>query len=299
MRRVKRSRRPARSRGRSRRTQRPWWDIGGWHTRWYSQLWPWRRRLTLASAGLTAVGTLVGMMIWADRADVPARASSAIRAGVADMSRQVGFSIREVFVSGRKEAARQQLLDALDVRLGDPILFFDPEESRQRLLQLGWIGEARIERRLPDTIMIFLTERTPLAIWQNDKRFVLVDKDGAVIGPDGLDRYRHLKIIVGDDAPKHAARLLAMLGDEPDLMKRVTHAIWVSGRRWNIRIDDAIDVRLPANDPDAAWRNFAVMERKHGLLRREISAVDLRVPGRMTVRTNQKPAKAAQRDERT
>ena len=296
MRRVKPTQRKRRSTSRRRPAARaPWLRLPSWRL----DISGAHRRLVLAGGGLAAALAVIGGLYWTDRANIPARIATATQEAVVDMTLWAGFSVREVYVSGRKEADRNALLEALEMRVGDPILFFDTERARDRVMKLGWIGDARIERRLPDTVRVFLDEREPAAIWQRNKRFVLVDNAGAVIGPEGLERYRHLKIIVGEDAPKHAAALLAMLESDPEMMQRVTHAVWVSGRRWNIRIEDAIDIRLPAEDPETAWRKLTELEREFGLLRRDITAVDLRVPDRLTVRRDKKPASAARHDGQT
>ncbi len=296
MRRVRKARRTTATRRRTRRQNTLWDRIA---ERFHFEMTPGRRWLMYGTGALTAVGVMIGGILWASGVDLPGRIANAARTAVADVTMWAGFSVREVYVAGRKEATRSQLLDALQTRVGEPILFFDPDGARQRLEDLGWVAEARIERRLPDTILVYLTEREPVAIWQKNKRFLLVDKGGAIIGSQGLDRYRDLKIIIGDTAPKHAAALLAMLAAEPEMMERVTHAVWVSGRRWNIRIEDSIDIRLPAENPESAWRKLSELEKEHGLLKRDISAVDLRIPDKMTVRMNRKPTAAAHRGDQT
>ncbi len=280
-----------------RRARRRWPDLRFWE--WLPQNSVWRRRLTLASGGLTVLAVLLGGMYWFNQADIPSRMAAAIRTATIDATKWAGFSVRAVYVEGRKESSREQLIGALNLAIGDSIFEFDPAEAQSRLEKLGWVAEARIERHLPDAIHIYLKERKPIAIWQRKKKFVLVDKSGAVIGQEGLSRYGDLKIIVGDGAPAHAADLLSMMEAAPKMMERVTHAVWVGGRRWNIRMEDAIDIRMPAENPENAWRKLTEMEREFGLLKRDIIAVDLRIPDRMTVRKNPRKAKISKTDGRT
>ena len=129
-----------------------------------------------------------------------------------------------------------------------------------------------------------------MAIWQHDGTFVLVDGTGAEIGTQGLDRYTHLKVIVGKDAPLHAPDLLDILATAPPLRKRGRAAIWVSGRRWNLRLDDGIDIRLPEENAQAAWTRLATLERDRQLLNQDIIAVDLRIRDRLVVRRRSDPA---------
>jgi cell division protein FtsQ len=215
------------------------------------------------------------------------------------MTLAMGFSVKEVYVADRKETARPELLRALGTKIGDPILFFDADAARSRLTQIGWIDDVRVERRLPNRIVVVLKERQPIAIWQHEKKFLLVDRNGTVIGPKAPGQHRDLKVIIGKNAPEHAAELMAMLKHEPEMMQRVTHATWVSGRQWNIRIENAIDVKLPAENPEAAWRKLSDMEREFRVLQRDITTVDLRIPEKTTVRVNGKSETIANRDNQT
>ena len=92
-------------------------------------------------------------------------------------------------------------------------------------------------------------------------------------------------MLVGDDAPLHAAALIDMLARDPDLAARVRAAVRVGQRRWNLQVDKAIDVRLPEEDADAAWAKLGELERKNRILSRDIEAVDLRLPDRLIVQT--------------
>jgi cell division protein FtsQ len=83
-----------------------------------------------------------------------------------------------------------------------------------------------------------------------------------------------------------------MLGREPALAARVTAAVRVDDRRWNLRIDDSIEVLLPEENPDAAWAQLAAFERRNNLLKRDVQRVDLRLPGRLVVRVNAPPPAA-------
>jgi cell division protein FtsQ len=150
-----------------------------------------------------------------------------------------------------------------------------------------------IERRLPDTLYVRLVEREPLALWQHGGKIELIDRTGAVIPVARLDRFAKLPMVVGEDAASHAAELLAMLASEPDLAARVTAAVRVGGRRWNLRIDNAIDVLLPADDPAVAWADLARLERSSAIIKRDVQAIDMRLPDRLVVRVAPEPPKEA------
>ena len=206
--------------------------------------------------------------------------------GLLAMTADFGLSVQEVLVTGRNETAAPDMLAAIDVQRGTPILAVDPEAVRQRLKKLAWVRDARVERRLPGVISIAIEERVPMALWQRGGKLVLVDRDGAVVLRSGLDRFRHLVTLVGDDAPKGAQELLSLLATEPQLERRVTAAIRVGERRWNLQMDNGIDVRLPETDIAAAWTQLAQLERDQKVLGRDVVTIDLRLPDRFVIRVS-------------
>jgi cell division protein FtsQ len=205
----------------------------------------------------------------------------------------LGLRVADIRVEGRQTTDRDTILAALGARTGTPILAVDPARAKEQLESLPWVRSAVIERRLPDTLYVRLVEREPLALWQHGGKIELIDRTGTVIPVTRLDRFAKLPMVVGEDAASHAAELLAMLASEPDLAARVTAAVRVGARRWNLRIDDAIDVLLPADEPAAAWADLARFERSSAILKRDVQAIDLRLPDRLVVRVAPEPPKEA------
>jgi len=254
--------------------------------------WPkWLRPAALALAAVSVLGAggYSAFEIW--RAGVISATADRLGRGFLYMTADLGLSVQDVTVTGRNETAAADMLAAIDVQRGTPILSVDPEAVRQRLKRLSWVRDARVERRLPGVIAIAIEERVPMALWQRSGKLVLVDREGAIILRSGLDRFRHLITLVGDDAPKGAPELLALLSTEPQLERRVNAAIRVGERRWNLQMDNGIDVRLPENDVAAAWAQLAHLEREQKVLGRDVVTIDLRLPDRFVIRVSPDQAK--------
>ena len=251
----------------------------------------WLRPALYATASISLFGAIAGTGYWVWATGAVSRMTTAVETAVIDGTLQAGLAVDEILVEGRMETTKGQLLRTLGVRRGDPILTFDTEAARKRLIKLGWVADAIVERHLPDTVFVRIKERKAMAVWQRKGSLVLIDRDGVVIGTQGLNQYTHLKIIVGDDAPRHTPALLDMLSIAPPLMKRVRAAIWVGGRRWNLQLDDGIDIRLPEDNPQMAWTRLATLERNQQLLSQDIIAVDLRIQDRLVVRRRGDTAK--------
>ncbi|HUC70112.1 MAG TPA: FtsQ-type POTRA domain-containing protein [Stellaceae bacterium] len=210
-----------------------------------------------------------------------------------EASAALGLRVADIRVEGRETTDRETILDALGAHPGTPILAVDPVRAKQQLESLPWVRSALIERRLPDTIYVHLVEREPMALWQHGGKVELIDRSGAVIPVARLDRFAKLPMVVGENAASHAAELLAMLSSEPGLFARVTAAVDVGGRRWNLRIDNTIDVLLPSDDPAAAWADLARLQRDSAILQRDVQAIDMRLPDRLVVRVAPEPPKDA------
>jgi len=199
-------------------------------------------------------------------------------------SANAGYALSTLEVEGRKETPKDDIMLALGAMKGDPILDIDLEAARQRIVDLPWVTSAVVERRLPGTLRVTLTEAEPLALWQRKGDFYLVSSTGDVLAVKDVARFGKLPVIIGEAAPQKAGDLFAMLNLAPELQKRVTAAVFVGNRRWNLRLDNGVDIKLPEVDAGAAWQKFAELERQNHLLDKDISIIDLRQSDKLVVR---------------
>lgn len=244
---------------------------------------PFSGRAARVALGAVLLAVVLGGAGWTWRTGSLGDYAESVRTAAIEASAPLGFRLREVLLVGRERVSRETVLGASALELGTPTLGLDTGLIRARLEHNRWIKRARVTVRLPDTVFIEIDERRPFALWQRDGRFRLIDDEGAVITERALHRYAHLPLVVTRSEPERARPILEMLGREPDLKRRVRALIEVGGRRWNVRIDNGIDVRLPEVEPSAAWSELAQLDRRHALLARRISTIDLRIPSRVVV----------------
>lgn len=202
----------------------------------------------------------------------------------------LGLTVEDVLVEGRERTGGDEILGILDIERGTAILRLDTAEARSTLEALPWVKQATVQRRLPGIVYVRLVERRPMALWQLRGELTVIDQDGEVIAGAEAKRFAGLPLVVGAGAPEQTRALLAMLDSEPALKERVEAAIRVSDRRWNLRLEGGVDVRLPEEAAGAAWSQLARIEREHGLLARDVVLIDLRLPDRLIVRTAGEPA---------
>jgi cell division protein FtsQ len=196
-------------------------------------------------------------------------------------SRSGGLAVHEIRLSGRRTADRNALMKAIGVARDTPIFAVDLERLQERIKNLGWVEHARVSRHLPDVIAIHIEERTPFARWQHDGRLVVIDRAGVVITAHQLDHYRSLPLVVGVDAASEVVALMDMMATDSGLQARVAAAVRIGSRRWNLKLDNGVDVLLPEDGTEAAWRRLGALHRQDKVLERDINVIDLRVEDRV------------------
>jgi cell division protein FtsQ len=172
-----------------------------------------------------------------------------------------------------------------------PQALVDAGAIRQRLLGFGWVKDARVLRRLPDTLVIDIVERTPAALWQSEGRLALIDADGVVLDRVPIDRMPDLPLLIGPGANAHEQDLGRLLAAAPTLKPQIASATWVGGRRWDLSFQSGETVALPEGETEAltAIDKFAKLDKSSGLLGRGIVRFDLRMPDKMIVRLPRAP----------
>lgn len=202
---------------------------------------------------------------------------------------EAGFEVRHVEVSGTREMARLPVYDAALSGTSNAMLTADLPAIRARLLQLPWVADASVGRRLPDTLSISIVERKPVALWQHRGQFRAIDITGQPLTNERLERFKSLPLVVGPGANARVRELLALTAAAPALSERVDAAILVGGRRWDVRFKSGETLALPDTPAaaTAAFKRFAKLEASlsedRKLLGGRFARFDMRLPGRMTV----------------
>ncbi len=191
-----------------------------------------------------------------------------------------GFVVKDILVEGRKQADPKTILAAVGSTRGDSIFACDPMGSKERLEKITWIQSATVQRRMPDTIYIRLVERNPIAIWQNDGARYLVDEHGAVIENFDAQEFKHLLVVTGGAAPKHAKDLLDSFNEFSELREQVKSAVFISGRRWDLIMKNNVRVKLPEKNIPVALTHLQRLDKEHRLTDGRVATIDLRLPDR-------------------
>jgi cell division protein FtsQ len=146
--------------------------------------------------------------------------------------------------------------------------------------RLPWINQVVMTRSMPDILNISIVEYEPFAIWQNDEKKFIIDKDGNAVPFEDKFRdeeeFKNMVILSGKYANTHAKSLFNIFVIDPNLSENVYSATWVGNRRWDIRFDSGLLIKLPEHNISDAWQRLIKIYNMPGSIV-GLKIIDLRI----------------------
>ena len=233
---------------------------------------------------IVVVVVLVSVGVWLWHFDAPKTYMASLQDSFFKLTAKTGLRLEHVSFEGNKYTGQEELAEQLGVGYGLPILSLDLESLRQEIKKQPWVKDAQVQRILPSNIKVVIVERKPIAVWELGKKYYLIDSDGVnlteIDSPDVLP----FPLVIGAGANKEATRMFAVLSHEKKLYEQVASASLMGGRRWNVELNNGIEVMLPADNMSDAWSELARMDENERILSRQIKSVDMRLKDRIYIR---------------
>src|ERR1700730_5496560 len=219
----------------------------------------WPRRSGIAATVLILLGSLSLGLVKGGHVEEFTTALSDTRNAIANSA---GFRITSVAINGRKQLSQDEVLATGGVNGRSSLLFLDASTVRARLKANPWIADATVLKFYPGQLQIDIIERSAFALWQRDGRISVISDDGAVLEPYLSRRFVSLPLVVGRGAETRARDFLALLARYPQVNSVTKAAIFVGERRWNLRLKDGLDIRLPDNDVGNALAALSRLDKE-------------------------------------
>jgi cell division protein FtsQ len=215
------------------------------------------------------------------------------------LTAKAGFEVKDIEVVGMRRVDQMKVYDMVLDHTNKPMLLVDIDEIQRDLSSYGWIKQVRVSRQLPDKLFIEIGERKPVAVWQHEGRYKLLDDQGKVLESISEAEIGNLPVVNGANANKQLVSLGELLDQAQSLKSQVAGATWVGNRRWDLRFKSGETLALPEGEELAAQAlvNFTRMDGIHRLLERNIIHFDLRDPDRMYMRESPKAKPAEDKAE--
>lgn len=244
----------------------------------------WGVRVRRAAYASLFAALLGGAFFTLVQQGAPARMARWIADRSVAMTAAGGFVLKDILVEGRANVDAETIRAATGFQEGAPLFALDIDRAQKKLEETPWIEKAHIKRRLPDKIVITLQERKPAALWQHQKKILVIDPKGHVLLDRPGKEHHSLPLIVGRGGDKAAEGFLTLLRAEAGLAPLVRAATRVGERRWDLSLLNGVTVKLPEKDPELALRRLMDAEEKHKVLSRDISTFDFRQEERLVLR---------------
>ncbi|MER8897961.1 cell division protein FtsQ/DivIB [Mesorhizobium sp. M0676] len=236
----------------------------------------------ILSASLIASSSLYGAILGGHADDI-----------VQSITARTGFAVDQIKVVGNRQTSEIDILDRLELDGWTSLIGFDAEAARERIDTLPWVEVAAVRKVYPHTLEVRVEEREPFALWQQGAELSVIERSGAVIAPFSGGKQALLPLIIGTGAPAKAPDFVAKIKKFPELAARVKGYIRIGERRWDLKLENGITIKLPEDGEDQAIADLVRMDHDNGLLTRDIAAVDMRISDRLVVQLT--PEAATQR----
>jgi len=260
-----------------------------------------KRPMLALTAGLVLLALLAGLLV----SGVVGRTLHSAKSAVSGAVAGAGFGVYEIHITGNRRVPTDTIFAALGLKPGQSIFFIDLPAARARIMALDWIQSADVVRRYPDAVTVTVVEKRPFALWQTppDKegqsRLAVVERSGGLITTIGAESFAKLPKLIGEGAPETAGELVDAVSVHRAVSARVAAYERVSGRRWNLLLNNGVVVQLP----ESGWqKELDALEHlivDEGILERNITEIDLRSPTQYFFVLKSGEKKDVQRDKET
>lgn len=179
------------------------------------------------------------------------------------------IAVRTISIQGTHLLTSQQVEAALAPVRGRPLATVGGDEVRGLLGPLVQVRTAKVRAVPPETLVVQIVERVPVAVVKQDKRLLVVDGDGVVLGEAGDTSQYAVPVIDGSAMPVggpvfHAVTaVLAAL--PPDILGQLSTATGQSA--------DSVELRL-ADGRTVVWGNADERELKAKVLEALMKAAE-------------------------
>ena len=188
-----------------------------------------------------------------------------------------GFKIKNIEISGLNHLDKNDIIKIVNAYNEINIFNVNVDDIYKKIKNNTWIKKASIEIIYPNTIKILLTEKKPVAIWQNRYGNTLITKSGDVIFEKNLEEFKnYLPIVVGENVHKEVQSILDIFSKNKDFVTNIWSLTFVNQRRWDVHFNQGLTIKLPSKNLEKAWEKVLYLDKEFKILNLGLTELDLR-----------------------
>ena len=198
-----------------------------------------------------------------------------------------GFTIKNIEILGLNRLDKDSIIKIVRTHNNVNIFKVNIKDIYRKIKKNTWIKNVSLQIIYPNTIKILLTEKEPIAIWQNRYGNNLITKTGDVILEKNLEDFKvYLPIIIGDNANKNIHSILNIFNSNKDFFKNIWSLTFVNERRWDVHFNQGLTIRLPSKNVREAWEKVVHLDQNYNILSLGLTEIDLRNPNQILGKIN-------------
>ncbi len=143
-----------------------------------------------------------------------------------------------------------------------------------------WIDSIHIFRSLPNKINVNIVEFVPFALWKDLDKYYVVDSNGQIIPIDNEEEFDYLIVLSGKNAYLHVKSIFNIMAINPQISARIYSATWVGNRRWDLRLDNSLLIKLPSSKITNSWNKLVRLYNTEGSFY-NLKVIDLRIKNKI------------------
>jgi cell division protein FtsQ len=206
---------------------------------------------------------------------------------------KIGFSLEEVQIIQKGGfCANFSAKNILDESMGKSILNLPLADIAKKIKAHDCVDDVMISKILPSTLNITIFSKEPIAIWHNTSGYKFITTKGELMSIKQAEKLDEFIVATGASAPEHAPKIINILNGDLKIKSRINNIEWVGERRWNINLQNGLEIMLPEKDPEIAWQKFLELENIEELTTQQSTAktIDLRFQGKFIIKQDGKSA---------
>jgi cell division protein FtsQ len=174
-----------------------------------------------------------------------------------------------------------KLVKLLGITKGDSIFKISSQQIYENIMTDTSIQSATVRKKLPNVVVVTVSFKIPIAIFQQGSKLTLIDEHGSLIR-DVTNNPPNHPLVVGDDANLFAKTMLDTISQYEDIRKNLKSLAFIRKRRWDIDVS-GLKVKLPEVGVERALETLTILLRQPNINRKTVRYIDLRVPGSVII----------------
>ncbi len=195
------------------------------------------------------------------------------------------FRVNVLGIDGASEDVTEQVRAALALDLPLSSFDLDLDQLRGRLEALPPVRSADLRLQSGGYLAVRIDERIPAALWLTREGLSIVDDEGTFVAGFGTRELETpLPLLAGRGANEAMPEALELIDAASILGARIHGLVRMGERRWDLVLTNGARILLPEAEPRTALDRILALHDVGEILSRDVTVVDLRNPGRLTVR---------------